>query len=106
MSVLWIALPAALCLASAAVLAFVWAVKTGQLDDLDTPPVRALFDDVPRDRSVKRTSASASTSPLVAVAIPIEQDARFAPMRFQRKNGEPTAKQLTDSELTSNDTRE
>ncbi len=31
--------------AVAAVLAFVWVVRSGQLDDVDTPPRRILFDD-------------------------------------------------------------
>ena len=32
-------------LAAVAVLAFIWAVKRGQFDDLDTPAVRILHDD-------------------------------------------------------------
>lgn len=46
MSVLYIALPVALVLATIAVIAFVVQVRSGQLDDLDTPPRRILFDDV------------------------------------------------------------
>lgn len=34
--------------AAIAVLAFVWSVGSGQLDDLDTPPRRMLVDDDPR----------------------------------------------------------
>ena len=45
MSVLFIAVPAALAFATSAVLAFLWASKSGQLDDLDTPPLRMLHDD-------------------------------------------------------------
>lgn len=45
MSVIYIALPAAIALAAAALLAFAWATREGQLDDLDTPPVRMLHDD-------------------------------------------------------------
>lgn len=45
MSVLWIALPIALLLAGAAVAGFLWMVRTGQFDDLDTPPWRILTDD-------------------------------------------------------------
>jgi cbb3-type cytochrome oxidase maturation protein len=48
MSVLYIALPAALALGAAAVLAFVWVVRSGQLDDLETPPFRAVFEDPPQ----------------------------------------------------------
>jgi cbb3-type cytochrome oxidase maturation protein len=45
MEVIFIVLPLALVLAAAAVAAFLWAVNRGQYDDLDTPPVRVLFDD-------------------------------------------------------------
>ncbi len=56
MSVLYIALPVALLLGAAAVAAFVWSVRRGQYDDLDTPPLRMLFDEPQRSRS-----SSAST---------------------------------------------
>jgi cbb3-type cytochrome oxidase maturation protein len=46
MSVLFIALPVALVLAVIAVVAFVVQVRSGQFDDLETPPRRMLFDDV------------------------------------------------------------
>ncbi len=46
MSVLYIALPVALLLAIVAVIAFVVQVRSGQFDDLETPPRRVLFDDV------------------------------------------------------------
>lgn len=45
MSVIYIVLPLAILIASAAVLAFIWAVRRGEFDDLDTPAVRILFDD-------------------------------------------------------------
>lgn len=45
MAALYIALPVALLLAAAGVAAFVWSVRSGQLDDLDTPAVRPLVDD-------------------------------------------------------------
>ncbi len=51
MSVLYIALPAALLLGGAAVAAFVWAVRSGQLDELETPPFRAVFEDPPQRRT-------------------------------------------------------
>lgn len=46
MSVIFIALPVALLIALSAVIAFVYAVREGQYDDLETPPRRMLFDDV------------------------------------------------------------
>lgn len=45
MSVLFIVLPLALLLVGAAVVAFVWSARSGQMDDLDTPAVRMLHDD-------------------------------------------------------------
>ncbi len=46
MIALYVVLPLALLIAGGAVAAFVWSVSAGQLDDLDTPPRRLLFDDV------------------------------------------------------------
>ena len=45
MSVLYIMIPAALALAALGVFGFIYAVKSGQFDDLDTPALRAVFDD-------------------------------------------------------------
>ena len=45
MSVVYIALPAVLLLALAGVIAFVWAVRSGQMDDLETPGMRILGED-------------------------------------------------------------
>lgn len=45
MSVVYVLLPVAALLAAAGVGAFIWAVRRGQFDDLDTPAVRMLHDD-------------------------------------------------------------
>lgn len=45
MSVLYIVLPLAFVLAALALGAFVWSVRAGQYDDLDTTAMRPLFDD-------------------------------------------------------------
>ncbi len=45
MIVLYLVIPLALVVVIAAVIAFVWMVRSGQLDDVDTPPRRILFDD-------------------------------------------------------------
>ena len=45
MSVLFVAVPIAVLLAGSGVFAFVWAARRGQLDDLETPPLRMLLDD-------------------------------------------------------------
>lgn len=53
MSVLYIAIPVALLISLAAVAAFVYLVRDGQFDDLETPPRRILFDDVEKRSSSK-----------------------------------------------------
>ena len=45
MSVVYVILPLALVVAGIAVGAFIWATRTGQYDDLDTPPERILWDE-------------------------------------------------------------
>jgi cbb3-type cytochrome oxidase maturation protein len=45
MSVIYVLLPVAALLAAAGVAAFIWSVRHGQFDDLDTPAVRVLHDD-------------------------------------------------------------
>ncbi len=45
MSVIYVVLPIALVIVGLAVAAFVWSVRTGQLDDLETPAVRMLYDE-------------------------------------------------------------
>lgn len=45
MSIIYIVLPLALVLAGAALAAFIWAVRGGQYDDVDTAAYRALHDD-------------------------------------------------------------
>jgi len=45
MSVVFIALPVALLLALGGIVAFIWAVRGGQMDDLETPGMRMLVDD-------------------------------------------------------------
>ena len=47
MSVVFILVFAAIIMAGAFLIAFVWSVKNGQYDDTYTPSVRMLFDDPP-----------------------------------------------------------
>ena len=42
---LWIVIPLAFGFAGLAIAAFMWTVRSGQMDDLDTPASRILFDD-------------------------------------------------------------
>lgn len=46
MSIMYVILPVALFVVFIAVIAFVWAARKGQFDDLETPAMRALHDDV------------------------------------------------------------
>lgn len=58
MSVILIMIPGAMILAGLGVWAFVVAAKRGQFDDLDTPAIRAVFDDddqIPAKRGSGRT---------------------------------------------------
>lgn len=68
MSVMYVVLPLAIVLVAAAVIAFVWAARAGQFDDLDTPARRMLFDDdpVPPDGDIGPTDDPPGAShPLV-----------------------------------------
>ncbi|MCA9682286.1 MAG: cbb3-type cytochrome oxidase assembly protein CcoS [Myxococcales bacterium] len=52
MSVIYFLLPLAGLLVVGAVIAFLIAARDGQFDDLDTPPMRILFDEVaPREET-------------------------------------------------------
>jgi cbb3-type cytochrome oxidase maturation protein len=47
MSVMYLLILLSLILATSFVIAFVWAIRSGQYDDKYTPSVRILFDDEP-----------------------------------------------------------
>ena len=47
MNILLLLVPLSLMLLALAIGAFVWAVKRGQFDDLDTPALDILADDAP-----------------------------------------------------------
>ena len=59
METIFVLLPLALLIAAIAVGLFIWAAKTGQFDDLETPAVRILFDD-----EEPRRPATAQASPV------------------------------------------
>lgn len=50
MEVIYVLLPLSLLLGAAAIAVFVWVVRSGQLDDLETPPRRMLHDDESESR--------------------------------------------------------
>ncbi len=45
MSVLYLVVPMAMVIVAGAVWAYVWAARSGQMDDLHTPAIRMLHDD-------------------------------------------------------------
>ncbi len=47
MSVMYVLVPVALFVVGLAVVAYVWAARRGQFDDLETPAMRMLHDDEP-----------------------------------------------------------
>ncbi|MCA9285171.1 MAG: cbb3-type cytochrome oxidase assembly protein CcoS [Phycisphaerales bacterium] len=63
MSVIYIVLPLALLLAAIAVAAFVWAVRGGQFDDLDTPAWRVVADSDHDDSDRERGTTSSADVP-------------------------------------------
>ncbi|MBL7966875.1 MAG: cbb3-type cytochrome oxidase assembly protein CcoS [Prolixibacteraceae bacterium] len=66
MSVVFILVFVAILMAGGFLVAFVWAVRSGQYEDTYTPSVRILFDDMvkkkePEDRSQKNEKGSGET---------------------------------------------
>lgn len=49
MGVLYVLIPFALVVVSAALVAFRWALSDGQFDDLQTPPLRILIEESRKD---------------------------------------------------------
>jgi len=47
LDVLYLLIPASVLLALVALALFIWAIHSGQFDDLETPAIRILFDDSP-----------------------------------------------------------
>jgi cbb3-type cytochrome oxidase maturation protein len=48
MTVLFVLIPLALIIVAAAIGGFIWAARRGQFEDLETPALRVLHDDVDR----------------------------------------------------------
>jgi cbb3-type cytochrome oxidase maturation protein len=46
MSIIYLMIPLAILLALVALVAFYWALNSGQFDDVETPAQRMLFDEV------------------------------------------------------------
>ena len=51
MSALYVVLPLAILIVAVAIAGYVWSVRSGQMDDLDTPASQPLRDDLPRQKA-------------------------------------------------------
>lgn len=49
MELILLVLPLGLLLGGLALAACIMSIRSGQFDDLDTPPIRAVLDDLPAD---------------------------------------------------------
>jgi len=63
MNLLYLILPLALIIGAGFVAAFVWAARKGQFDDLETPAMRALFEEPARHDSAAKNFAEEGNSP-------------------------------------------
>ena len=70
METIFVLLPLALLIAAIAVGLFIWAAKTGQFDDLETPAIRILFDDEEPRRNAPASGAPAPPGASGAAASP------------------------------------
>jgi len=58
MTILYVLVPLAVFCGIGAVMAFLWAVRSGQLDDLETPALRILAEDEARTAEEPRSRPS------------------------------------------------
>ncbi len=63
MSAVFVLLPLALLIAGGMLALFIWAVRSGQYDDLDTPAMRVLFDEDALDRERRAGPADPAGPP-------------------------------------------
>lgn len=96
MSVLYVVLPIALVMASGAIAAFLWAVRSGQMDDLSSPAVRVALEDDAASPGFAR-AASGSARELEARPQPLEFEARPQP----RDADQPPSPALVVSEANA-----
>jgi cbb3-type cytochrome oxidase maturation protein len=60
---IFVLLPLALLIAAIAVGFFIWAARTGQFDDLETPAVRILFEDPPSPHPTSEEATARQVRP-------------------------------------------
>jgi cbb3-type cytochrome oxidase maturation protein len=91
MDALFVLLPLALLVAAVAVGFFIWAARSGQFDDLDTPPVRILFDDELRYRISRAIYGNGGFSHYAAMVNP--------PIHIVVENGRVTLTGVVNSNV-------
>lgn len=55
MAIIYVLLPLSLFFGICGLLAYLWSVRSGQFDDLETPAHRILFDDEPEPKSAPQS---------------------------------------------------
>lgn len=60
LEILFLLIPVTFVLAGIALMLFVWAIQSGQFDDLETPAIRVLFDDAPGSPGVPAEGAASA----------------------------------------------
>ncbi len=60
MDIIYLLLPISILLALIGLAAYIWSVKNGQFDDLETPAIRMLFDD--QEKKTKKEEDDSSSS--------------------------------------------
>lgn len=60
MAILLILVPISLCLLTLAIVAFVWAVRSGQFDDVDTAAIDMLVDHPAEDNVTEAAAVDAA----------------------------------------------
>ena len=63
MSIIFLIIPVTLFLCGGAVLAFAWATRSGQFDDLETPAIRLLHDEGALPPPLAKGESTASSQP-------------------------------------------
>ena len=63
MSVIWILVGFSIAVAAGFLIAFIWAVRSGQYDDKYTPSVRILFEDDRKTSTFKHETSNTAEGP-------------------------------------------
>lgn len=70
MEIIYLLVPLAAVLAALIAWGLLWAIRTGQFDDLDRPGHEVLWDDPPRRDDAVVRSAAETALPPIAIATP------------------------------------